>query len=149
MLTKGKKLFLATATMLALYGCASPPEPPPPEMPIKVNAVYKERCYAKDTVEQEVAGRAYLEEGQQFYFQPECDNYLVKDAVQSAEKANGKGDSKAVAKAIAAPKGFKVNPVKSANTKTEPTCYFDKEGAGRGDLPPCPWDEEKQEYIKD
>jgi hypothetical protein len=30
----------------------------------------------------------------------------------------------------------------------EPTCYSDKMTAGRGDLPPCDWDEEKQEPIK-
>lgn len=143
MLTKGKKLCLATATMFALYGCATPPEPT--EDPIKVNAVYKERCYAKDVVERQTAGRAYLEEGQQFYFQPECNNYLAPH--DSAAK--DKPDSDEAVKVMPVTPGFKVNPVKSVRTKKEPTCYFDKEGAGRGDLPPCPWDEEKQEYIKD
>lgn len=185
---KGKLLCLSAAVLAAVAGCSSTPEPAPE--PLKVNAVYQERCYSMDHVEQEVAGRAYLEKGQQFYYQLDCAKHLnlsqkdpagvdvagagdgsasgagavvSDDAGAASAAASSEPGSNAVAVASAASDAGSKEALSAAGSTPrtsnwaesqpkapkEPTCYFDKETAGRGDLPPCPWDEDKQEFIKE
>jgi len=182
---KGKLLCLSAAVLAAVAGCSSTPESAPE--PLKVNAVYQERCYSMDQVEQEAAGRAFLEKGQQFYYQLDCSKYTnlslsdqagedvadVSEGAALGAQGDQAGDAPAAistdagndpagATGVVAPAGSNgpsavtgsassLGAWSEAKAKTpkEPTCYFDKETAGRGDLPPCPWDEEEQKYIKE
>lgn len=173
---KGNALFLSAAVMTALTGCSTTPESAPESF--SVNPVHLERCYSMDNVNRETAGRAYLAEGRQFYFHVDCERHLalqevaesiaaqdsepVVSEVQSSS-STGLGaegglavDANAESAVTAGKtKAFKatIEPDLSANAdgskaEDEPTCYSDKMTAGRGDLPPCEWDEEKQEHIK-
>lgn len=164
---KGTALFLSAAVLAALTGCSSTPEPQAEN--VTVNPIHQERCYSMDHAYRERAGRAYLAEGRQFYFHLDCERHIalqddvvahaVKDgsplvpgltaATTEAAANAGSGVAGSGAQANKASIGANV-PVNASGSKAEaePTCYSDKMTAGRGDLPPCEWDEEKQEFIK-
>ncbi len=162
---KGNVLFLSVAALAALTGCSTKSEPAAES--ITVNPVQQERCYSMDNVSQETAGRAYLAEGRQFYFHVDCEKHLalqdvaeamaVKDEAkltsdtQSAEGAGSAvnpGDPNALKAATGPGLPAGGSQAEGSEASAEPKCYSDKMTAGRGDLPPCEWDEEKQEYIK-
>jgi len=153
---KANTFCLAAAAIAVLSGCANKPEPVVTEEPIVVPAVHQERCYRMDSAAQERAGYALLKEGQQFYYQLDCDNYLligadakeyerkalIKDggveAVKAANATNATNATKSVASAGAA-----AYAAPEEKVEKEPTCYNDKMTAGRGDLPPCPLEEDE------
>lgn len=168
---KGTALFLSAAVLAALTGCSSKPEQQAET--IAVNPVHQERCYSMDNAYKERAGRAYLAEGRQFYFHLDCERHIalqddvvahaVKDGaplvpgVTSAATGAGEGNVANAGSGVAGG-GAQANKASIQGNVTgnqsgpkaeaEPTCYSDKMTAGRGDLPPCEWDEEKQEFIK-
>lgn len=162
------KLLCLTAIVSGLAGCSSTKDHD--IEPLMPDPVYQERCYSMDSVDREVAGRAYLAEGHQFYFQTDCSKYLalpgtvilieppVAEAFGTAKNANS-GDKKLITadqgRASAnqnmggSQDSSKLLDKKEVKAEKEPTCYFDKMTAGRGDLPPCPFDEKTKQYIKD
>lgn len=155
---KGKALYLSAMAMAFLAGCSTTPETQEPE-PLFVDPVIRERCYSMDMVKQEASGYAYLEKGRQFYLHTDCEKYLAMESPQDfgVTKTVSKNKGGLAAKASSKDPGGSATNDKSGsaldgapnayNVVKEPNCYYDKETAGRGDLPPCEWDEEKQEYI--
>jgi hypothetical protein len=140
-----KKMAMCSAPLLLglMAGCAAKQPPPPPE-PVSIDPVHQERCYVMDRAQQEQAGYVMLEEGHQFYFQPDCEvhRYVGDDAEPDA-KPVAEEEEKTPAKAKTTPAWLSVSDDEAA-----PSCIYDKMTAGQPGLEPCPWDDEEGKWVK-